>query len=318
MALGADGLTELGSASFEEVAGLRSRSRLLWLDVTGVGDVQLVQRLGELFELHRLTQEDIVNVHQRAKAEEYPGYAFLVLRMLDPTAPCDTEQFALCLGPGFVVTFQERAGDCFATVRQRLRDPQGRLQRSGADHLAYALIDAIVDAYFPVLEQLGDRLDSCEEDILLGRPHDRVLGSIHALRRDLLVLRRALWPLRELSAALLRGDSPRFQPDTRLYLRDLHDHVIQLLDLLENQREMAAALMEVHLSSVSNRLNEVMKVLTIIATIFIPLTFVAGIYGMNFDEMPELRWQYGYYACLLVMAAIAVGMLWWFHRRRWL
>jgi len=302
----------------DEVEPLRQRFPVVWLNVDGLGDGTVLRRLGELFGLHRLALEDVTSRQQRAKLEDYQTNDFLVLRVTNPGDELDTEQLSLFVGEGFVLTFQERAGDAFELIRTRLRDPQGRLRQSGPDYLAYALIDASVDAYFPVLERIGDRLDTCEEHILADCDHRTAVAEIHELRRDLLQLRRALWPLREVTAALLRETCSRFGSDTRVYLRDVHDHVVQLLDLLENFREMGSSLMEVHLSTVSNRLNEVMKVLTIIATIFIPLTFVAGVYGMNFKHMPEYEWEWGYPVCLLLMAAIAAAMLWWFRRRRWL
>jgi magnesium transporter len=226
------------------------------------------------------------------------------------------------LGPNFVVTFQEKPGDCFGNVRQRLRAGKGLLRKSGPDYLAYALLDAVVDGYFPVLEVYGERLEHLEDQIVADMPADCLL-RIHDLRRDLLTLRRAVWPLREAINTLLR-DAETIQKETRLYLNDCYDHTVQIMDLVETYREIASGLMEVYLSSMGNRLNEVMKMLTIIATIFIPLTFIAGIYGMNFDteaspwNMPELEWAYGYPACLLFMATIAGILLAYFRRRGWI
>ena len=222
------------------------------------------------------------------------------------------------LGDDFVLTFEEHRGDCFDPVRHRLRDPSSRIRRNGVDYLAYALMDAIVDAYFPAMEALGDRLEAVEESVVAGSAPAAVVRELHETRRELLVARRALWPLREVMAGLMRADSARVTTETRVYLRDVYDHVVQLLDLLENYRELGASLTELHLASASIRLNEVMKVLTMIATIFIPLTFVVGVYGMNFEHMPELTWRYGYPAVLLVMLGIALGMLVWFRRRGWL
>lgn len=304
--------------SVQEVAALRERGGLLWLDVAGLGDVELLRGLGDLFSLHRLALEDVVNTHQRAKVEDYPGHLFLVLRMVNPGTAIDTEQWSLCLGEGFVVTFQERDGDCFDGVRERLRKAGTRLRQNGPDQLAYSLLDTAVDAFFPVLESMGDRLETIEERILANAAVRVVVGDLHGTRRELLVLRRALWPLRDLSSSLARGELARFKPSTAIYLRDVHDHVVQLLDLLENYREMATSLMDVHLAMVSNRLNEVMRVLTVIATIFIPLTFVAGVYGMNFVHMPELKWEYGYPVVMGGMALAAIWMLLLFRRRGWI
>jgi magnesium transporter len=316
-AYGAAGVVERHPTTAADAAALRAPGRILWLDVAGLGDEALLRELGERFGLHRLALEDITNSQQRAKAEDYPGHAFVVLRMVNPGPGLDTEQWSLCLGDDFVLTFQERAGDCFGLVRQRLLDAGGRMRTLGPDYLAYALLDAVVDAFFPVLEAVGDRLEHIEERIQHPQTQ-QVIADLHAVRRDLLTLRRALWPLREVTHGLVRGDLARFQAETRVYLRDVHDHVVQLLDLLENYRELGTSLMEVHLATASQRLNEVMKVLTVIATIFIPLTFVAGVYGMNFKHMPEYEWTFGYPLCLLAMAAIAVAMLWWFRRRGWL
>jgi magnesium transporter len=316
-AYGTAGVIERRPTTAADAAALRAPGRILWLDVAGLGDEALLRDLGERFGLHRLALEDITNAQQRAKAEDYPGHAFVVLRMVNPGPELDTEQWSLCLGDDFVLTFQERAGDCFGLVRQRLLDAGGRMRQLGPDYLAYALLDAVVDAFFPVLEAVGDRLERVEERILQPQTQ-QVIGDLHTVRRDLLALRRALWPLREVTHGLMRGDLARFQAETRVYLRDVHDHVVQLLDLLENYRELGSSLIEVHLATASQRLNEVMKVLTVIATIFIPLTFVAGVYGMNFKHQPEYEWTFGYPLCLLAMTAIAVGMLWWFRRRGWL
>jgi magnesium transporter len=316
---GPSGLHEHRPTAAAAVTALRQPGHVLWLDVAGLGDAALLRELGERFGLHRLALEDTVNAHQRAKVEDYPEHLFLVLRMIDDSADeVRTEQLSLFLGDGFVATFQERTGDCWDTIRQRLQDETGRLRRSGPDYLAYSLLDGVVDAFFPVIETFGARLDAIEDDILAGVRPREVAADLHGVRRDMLVLRRALWPLRDVTHTLVLGDAPRIEAATRVYLRDVHDHVLRLIDLLESHREVGASLMEVHLASVSNRLNEVMKVLTVIATIFIPLTFVVGIYGMNFHHMPELDWWWAYPACWLLMLAIAASMLWWFRRRGWL
>lgn len=315
---GPEGATEWRAVGLSELPQLRQRWPMVWLDVTGFGDVELLRAVGEQFGLHRLALEDAVNLQQRAKFEDYGAHGFLVLRMVDHGEPETTEQLALFLGPGFVVTCQERTGDCFGPVRQRLADPRSRLRQRGSDALAHALLDLVVDDYFPVVEAIDDRLEAVEAAVLEAHNGEPLIPELHSLRRQLLALRRALWPLREATAALSRGEAAHFGAELRPFLRDVHDHVVQLLDLLENYREMSASLMELHLSTVNHRLNEVMKFLTIFSTIFMPLTFVVGIYGMNFEHMPELRQWWGYPACLLLMAAIAGGMLWWFRRRGWL
>lgn len=300
-----------------EIEALRRGGGVVWVDATGTADVATLRALGELFGLHRLALEDVVNVRQRAKVEDYGEHAFLVLRMIDTANPTETEQFAMFVGADFLVTFQERPGDCFQALRQRLRDPSGQIQKRGADYLAYALLDSVVDAYFPVLERHDERLEAVEVAMLAGQDVVNAVPELHGVRRGLLELRRAVWPLREATSSLMRGDGKHFSPDIHPYLRDVHDHVVLLLDLLENYREMTSSLLDLHLSMVNHRLNEVIKLLTVISTIFIPLTFVVGVYGMNFDWMPELKVWWGYPACLLAMGIVAVLMLRWFRRRGW-
>ncbi|MBL8754337.1 MAG: magnesium/cobalt transporter CorA [Planctomycetes bacterium] len=314
---GRSGVVEKQAPTLAEIAAMRGSCAVVWVDVTGIGDVAMLRALGEEFGLHRLALEDVVNVHQRAKVEDFGDHAFVVLRMVDATHTTETEQFSIFVGENFVLTFQERPGDCFAMVRNRLRDPAGQMQRRGADYLAYALLDAVVDAFFPELERLDARLEAIELSILDRKVENGTVEQLHGVRRCLLELRRAVWPLREVAGSLLRGDSRHFSHDVQPYLRDVHDHVVQLLDLLENYREMTSSLLDLHLSTVNHRLNEVMKLLTVISTIFIPLTFVAGIYGMNFDWMPELRVWWGYPVCLGVMLVTGLCMLRWFKQRGW-
>lgn len=315
---GPNGVVERPDITLDAIAALRAQCANVWVDVAGLGDAALLQRLGDAFGLHRLALEDVLNTQQRAKVDDFGTHEFVLLRMVDAGDAPHTEQFAIFVGPGFVVTFQERPGDCFGNVRQRLRDTSGQMQKRGSDYLAYALLDAVVDAYFPVLEDLGLRLEAIEERILAGEAQADVVRDLYAERRALLELRRAVWPLREATSSLARGESKHFGPEVRPYLRDVLDHVVQLLDLFESYREISSSLLELHLSAINHRLNEVMKLLTIISTIFIPLTFVVGIYGMNFHHMPELATRWGYPAVLAAMAAIAVTMLAWFRRRRWI
>jgi magnesium transporter len=291
--------------------------------VVGVGDAETVRRIGEIFALHRLALEDCINVHQRPKVEEYEDHRFIVSRMAMIREGPDTEQISLFLGRNFVITFQEQPGDCFGPVRERLRAARGRIRAAGADYLAYALLDAIVDSYFPVLESYGERIEDLEDDVLL-RPDNRTVAQIFELKRDLLALRRAAWPQREAINTLIREPSPLIDDETRIFLRDCYDHAVHVLDIVETHREQAASLTDVYLSSMSNRLNEVMKVLTIIATIFIPLSFIASVYGMNFDterspwNMPELEWYFGYPFALGLMALTAAGLLLFFRRKGWI
>lgn len=315
-------LAEGQNIGLAELDSLLEGPGVLWLDVTGLGDRALLEGIGARFGLHPLALADVVNLPQRPKAEVYGEQVFVVARMPAAALPLDSEQVSLFLGPGFVITFGEKPGDVFGPLRRRIREGRPGLVDGGADYLAYALIDAIVDAYFPLLEDYGEFLEDLEDEILL-RPRQELVPRLHHLKRDLLNLRRYVWPLRDLLSALYRDENPRIAPATRLYLRDSHDHAIQLMELVESYRDMAASLMDLYLSSISNRMNEVMKVLTIIATLFMPLGFIAGLYGMNFDtrsrwNMPELSWPFGYLFALGLMVAVALGMLAYFRRKGWL
>ncbi len=322
MRYGPAGLAEIADPAPEDLAP--RPGEIVWLNVAGLGDAALLQRLAGIFGLHPLAMEDAVSHHQRPKFEDYERHHFIVLRMPDPgDARFSAEQVALCLGEGFVVTFQERPGDVFDPVRARLRNPASALRGHGADRLAHALVDAVIDAYFPVLERLGERIEALE-DIVVADPGPDRIAAIHAIRHELMAIRGAIWPTRDLLSAMMRDDSDRIGAQTRVYLRDCQDHAFQLLETLETYREVAAGLVELHLSSQSNRMNEVMQVLTLIATIFIPLTFIAGVYGMNFDPdagrfaMPELRWAWGYPVVMAAMAVIAGLLVLWFRRKGWL
>ncbi|MEJ2217178.1 MAG: magnesium/cobalt transporter CorA [Gemmatimonadota bacterium] len=324
MGYDASKLEEFEIRDVADLRDLQSRFATLWVNIDGVGRADVVEQVGEIFGLHRLALEDVMNVHQRAKVEEYPTHLYVVSRMARVNGDrLDTEQVSLFLGDGFVVTFQEHPGDSLEPVRERLRGGRGRIRMAGADYLAYALVDAIIDGYYPVLEVYGDWIESLETEVI-ERPRDEIVGVIHDARRDVLALRHAIWPMREAIAVLYREPIDRIAEDTRLYLRDAYDHTVQIIDLLENYRELASALLDVYLSSLSNRMNEVMKVLTIIATIFIPLTFIAGIYGMNFSpesspwNMPELHWYWGYPATLGVMLVVAIGLVFYFHHKKWI
>lgn len=301
-----------------EVRELLAKFPVVWLDVDGLGDVETVRAVGEVFGLHRLELEDIVNVHQRPKIERYEGHRFLVARMIDVQGGVlDTEQLSLFLGARFVLTFQEREGDGFGPVRERIRGSKGVIRSSGPDYLAYALLDATIDEYFPVLEGCGERLENLEDGIC-NQPRPSLLRELHAVKRELLQLRRAIWPLREALGQLQRDGDELIQASTRPYLNDCYDHTVQLMDLVETYREIASGQLDIYLSSVSYRLNEVMMLLTVLATIFIPLTFLSSIWGMNFDFMPELKWRYGYFAALGVMLVVALALLAFFWRRGWI
>ncbi|MAQ17143.1 MAG: magnesium and cobalt transport protein CorA [Sandaracinus sp.] len=325
IAYGPQKLEEKECSSLKDVEAMQARRpNVLWLDVTGLGNGELIKEIGEHFELHRLALEDVVSTHQRPKAEPYPETDFIVLRMAreEADAEIDIEQVSFFLGEGFVITFQEREGDVFDPVRRRIRDSLGRIRSRGSDYLLYALVDAVVDNVFPIVEGISERLED-EEEIILREPDDKVSERLYEVRRKLIHLRRAVWPLREVLSHLQRSESGRMTDDTKVYLRDVEDHAVQLVDLLESEREVVGTLMDVYLSQVSHRMNEVMKVLTIMSTIFIPLGFLAGLYGMNFDtsspyNLPELEWAYGYPALIGFMLTVAIGMLFYFRRKGWL
>ena len=315
---------EVVDAGIEKIREIRFKSdQVLWLDIVGLRDVAFIQQIGELFGLHRLALEDVINLHQRPKVEEYNDYFFVTARTLLAQKGNETEQVSFFLGKNFLVSFQEKKGDCFEPLRKRLREGKGLIRETKEDHLLYALLDAIIDNYFPALERIGEELEVCE-DAVITNPEPSVTQRLHSLKRNLLTLRRAIWPQREMLNALIRDDSPLIRPQTHIYLRDCYDHVIQLMDMIETYREIASGLLDIYLSSISNRMNEIMKVLTIIATIFIPLSFITGLYGMNFNysashwNMPELNWRYGYPFALMLMIFTAVGLLYYFKRKGWL
>ena len=324
LAYGPAGHAEVQEATLADVSAALAAWPVTWVNVEGVGRVERIAELGRLLKLHPLALEDAVNVQQRAKVEEYPDHLFIVARMATPTPGVETEQLSLFLAHSVVVTFQEGLpGDPFGPVRERIRKNAGSIRARGADYLAYSLLDAVIDAYFPVLEDLGERLEQLEDAVIL-RPDPQAVGAIHQARRDLLTLRRAVWPLRDAMNTLLRDGTPLIAAETRLYLRDCYDHTVRIIDFVETYRELAADLMDIYLSSVSQRMNEIMKVLTIVATIFIPLTFISSIYGMNFStaasplNMPELNWYFGYPLALGLMAAVSGSMLLFFWWRGWL
>ncbi len=324
LAYGPGGARELNALSGVDLGALRREWSVLWVDIDGLGDASVIKAVGEAFGLHALAMEDIVNTQQRPKLDHFEDHDYIVARMIAHRDCLETEQLSLFLGPGFVLTFQDGApGDPFTPVRERILREGGAFRRGGADYLAYALLDAVIDAYFPVLEAFGERLETLEDEVL-SRPGRDAVGRIHAAKRELLTIRRAIWPLREAINALIRDPNPRICDETRLFLRDCYDHAVRIIDLTETCRELGADLMDLYVSSLSQRLNEVMKVLTIISTVFIPLNFIAGVYGMNFApeasplNMPELKWYYGYPFALSLMLLIGVGLLVLFVRWGWL
>ncbi len=307
-----------------ELKTLMEKPAVTWVNVDGLGDAGILSGLADLFGIHSLALEDVIHAHQRAKVEEYGDELFIVARMLSrENGSLNTEQLSLFLGRGFLVTFQDSPGDCLEPVRERIRKGKGRIRGSGSDYLAYTLLDAVVDAYFPILEDFDEELEGMEDEIM-DRPNNETVSRIHSLKHDLLLMRRTVRPLREAISVLLREESPLVSRETRVYLRDCYDHTIQVIDMTETHRDIVSGLMDFYLSSVSNRMNEIMKVLTIISTIFIPLTFITGIYGMNFNprasplNMPELNWRWGYPAVWGVMVLIAMILLVFFRRKGWL
>jgi magnesium transporter len=297
---------------------LKPAPTITWLNVDGLHDVEMMQQIGECFHLHPLVLEDIVNTSQRPKLEDTADYLYIALRALniDQTGNIRSDQISLVVGPNFVVSFQEGGADNFSEVRQRLANCRSRIRTAGADYLAYSLMDAVIDEYFGVVEAIGEQIDLLQ-DRLLENPREDALKGIHQMKREMIVVRRAIWPLREVIGALDRGESQIIQSSTRIYLRDIYDHIIQVIDTAETLRDILSEMVDIYLSSVSNRMNQVMKVLTVISTVFMPLTFLAGVYGMNFDYMPELRWHWSYLVVWLVMIVIAVSMLAYFRKKKW-
>lgn len=306
--------------SIEDCHAFRDERTVTWINIEGLQDIPLLESIGTCFGMHPLALEDILNTDQRPKTEDYGGFVYVVLRMFyfrPNSKEFLSEQISIVFGKDFVITFQERPKDVLDSVRERIRTGKGRVRTSGADYLAYAIIDAIVDGYFAVLEQLGETIEELET-LLMDEPDQHVLREIHRLKRELLFFRKSVWPVRELINSLRRDMPGLIQKETGYYLRDVHDHSIQVIDVVETLREILSGMLDIYLSSVSNRMNSVMKVLTIIATIFIPLTFIAGIYGMNFKFMPELDWKWSYPVLWGIMITIFLGMLAYFRKKEWL
>lgn len=323
IAYGPDRFEEQEIRDVESVAAAVGQWPVAWVNVDGLGNAEVIHNLGAAFGLHHLALEDVVNVPQRSKVEQYGDVVYIVARMASLGEEVETEQLSLFLGKDFVLTFEERPGDCLDPVRQRIREGLGLLRSHGPDYLAYAILDAIIDAYFPILEQYSERLEDLEEAII-AQPSRQLVSRVHDVKRDLLTLRRAIWPLREAINSLVRDPMPLITQETRIHLRDCYDHVVQIIELVETNRELGSDLTDLYLSMTSNRMNEVMQVLTMFASIFIPLSFIAGVYGMNFNaersplNMPELNWFWGYPFALGLMAAVAGSLLVFFWRKGWL
>ena len=310
---------EKKDTTVQECVSLREFPPVSWVNVNGIHDVRIIEQLGAHIGLHPLVMEDLVHLDQRPKLEEYDGYLFIVFKMLhyDDNKGVRVEQVSLVAGETYVISFQEYAGDVLEPIRDRIRTGKGRIRKMGADYLAYALMDTVVDHYFVVIEKIGSKIESIEE-ALLEQGDKAIMQHISQLKKDIILLRRSIWPLREVIAKMQRLESPLFKKKTAAYLRDLYDHIIQVIEMLETMSDLLASLTDLYISEQGLRMNEVMKFLTIIGTIFIPLTFIAGIYGMNFAYMPELHWTYGYPIAMFVMALIGGGFLVYFKRRGWL
>ncbi len=311
---------EKEAKTIEECFPFKDTPTVTWINIDGVHQVDVIENIGRYFELHPLILEDIMNTEQRPKIEDFERYIYIVLKMLyydEKENETKIEQVSLILGENFVISFQEMEGDIFGHTRERIRNGKGRIRKMGADYLGYTLLDAIVDNYFIILEKLGGRIEELE-DKLVNDPRPDTLHEIHKLKREMIFLRKSVWPLREVINILERGESPLIQKSTLIYLRDVYDHTIQVIDQVETFRDMVSGMHDTYLSVISNRMNEIMKVLTIIATIFIPLTFIVGIYGMNFKFMPELEWRWAYFVVWFVVVVIAIFMLIFFKRKKWL
>ncbi|OPY76908.1 MAG: Magnesium transport protein CorA [Syntrophorhabdus sp. PtaU1.Bin058] len=303
----------------EQCPALQGTPGVTWINVEGISQAETIEKIGKRFNLHPLLLEDVMNSDQRPKIEDYDDYLFIVLKKIylkENDITIHAEQISMVLGSGFAITFHEREGSVFDPVRQQLKNDKGRIRRLGADYLVYSLMDVVVDNYFTVLETFGEKMENLEVQ-LVANPGTNTLKTMQSLKGNMIYLRKIVWPLREVISSMERDRSPLIQDPTHVYLRDIYDHSIHIMDTIETYRDMLAAMLDIYLSSISNKMNEIMKVLTIIATIFIPLTFIVGLYGMNFEYMPELKLRWGYPAVLLLMFAICVFMVLYFKRKKW-
>jgi len=307
-------------STIEEALPLKTLPTVTWVNIDGLHDLELIEAVGRHFDIHPLTLEDIVNTGHRPKIEEFDDYIFIVFKMLyydTKSEHIESEQVSLVLGTNFLISFQEIPGDVLTPVRERIKKGKGRIRKAGVDYLAYALIDAVVDHYFIILEAFGEKIETLEQ-ALLTDPTPASLQHVYALKRDIIFMRKQVWPNRELLNRLIKEESPLIDSDVRVFFNDIYDHTIHVIDTIESFRDVLSGLLDIYLSTISNKMNEVMKVLTIIATIFIPLTFIAGIYGMNFEYMPELKWHYAYPVLWALLILVFIGMVAWFKRKKWL
>ncbi|MDD5081599.1 MAG: magnesium/cobalt transporter CorA [Candidatus Omnitrophota bacterium] len=315
-----DAFREKTDINIDEALSFKDNNSITWINVDGLHELGIIEKIGNKFGLHSLTLEDIVNTGQRPKFEDFESYIFIVLKMVmfdDKNKEITAEQVSFILGEDFVVSFQEKEGDVFDPIRERIRKAKGRVRKMKADYLAYSLIDAVIDNYFSILEKLDDKIEIIEET-LISNPEPNTLGDIYKLKRDIIFLKKSIWPLREAVNSLERAESDIISENMGVFFRDIYDHTIQAIDTVETFRDMVSGMLDIYLSSISNRMNEIMKVLTIFAAIFIPLTFIAGIYGMNFEFMPELKWKWGYFMALSIMFLLGTGMLFYFRKKKWI
>jgi magnesium transporter len=306
--------------AFTECQLVNDPAEVTWININGISRVQDLENVGECFKIHPLVLEDILEVGQRPKVEDYDDYLYIVLNAIRPAAEGEklvSEEISLVLGPHYVLSFYEGDGDLFASIRDRLLKAKGRIRKMGADFLTYSIIDLVVDNYFVELEKFGDQVEFLEDEVV-SQPSPRTLRVVHRFKNEMILLRKSLWPLREVIARLERRESPLISENLGNYFRDVYDHTVIAIDTVETYRDILSGMLDIYLSSMSNRLNEIMKVLTIIATIFMPLTFITSLYGMNFKNMPELQWHYGYYGVIGVIVVLAVSMLLYFRRKRWI
>ncbi len=304
----------------EDLTQLKEFSGVTWLNSDGLNEIDTIETIGRVFNIHDLVLEDILTLDQRPKVDDHEEYLFVILKMIysnESKSDIETEQVSLILKKGFVLSFQERKGDVFDVIRERMKNGKGRIRRMGTDYLVYALMDAVVDNYFVVMENLGEEIEALEDEII-QKPDPKTSANIHDLRRKVILLRRSIWPLREVINGLVHSESDLIKKQTKLFIRDLYDHTIQIIETLETFRDILSGMLDIYLSSASNRMNEVMKVLTIIATLFIPLSFLAGIYGMNFKYMPELEWKWAYPVLWGVMIVVVIMFLIYFKRKKWI
>ncbi len=315
-----DRIEEKDLSKIEDAFQYKSTDSITWININGLNHINDIEKIGNHYNLHPLILEDIVNTGQRPKIDEYDDYLFVVIKMLyyNTEEKIISEQVSFILGENYVLTFQEAEGDVFDSVRERLRNSKGRIRGLGSDYLLYALVDAVTDHYYSIIETMGDKIETLEDNLFNGQSENEISQQIQDLKREVLKVRRAIFPLREIINRIEKTDNKLILEKTLHYYRDIHDHIIQISENIDIYREMIWGLMDMYMTSISNKMNEVMKVLTIIATIFIPLTFIAGIYGMNFDNIPELHYKYSYFILWIVMIALFIGMLFYFKRKKWL